>query len=111
MTSAEFRKMALALPDTEQRAHMGHPDFRVAGKIFATMGYPAAGMAMVKLTPEQQHAYTHAEPETFVPVKGAWGAKGSTNVLLRTANRSAVKSALTDAWSNIAPQPRKRNAS
>lgn len=111
MTQAEFRKMALALADTEERGHMGHPDFRVAGKIFATMGYPTAGMAMVKLTPEQQHAYTRAEPETFAPVKGAWGAKGCTNVLLRTANKTAVKSALADAWSNHVPQPRKRKAS
>lgn len=111
MTSAEFRKMALAFPETEEREHMGHPDFRAAGKIFATMGYPSADMAMVKLTPEQQHAYTHAEPETFVPAKGAWGAKGSTNIILRMANKVAVKCALTDAWSNLAPQPRKRKVS
>lgn len=111
MTPAEFRKMALSLADSEEVGHMGHPDFRVGGKIFATMGYPSPEMAMVKLTPEQQHAYTHAQPETFVPVKGGWGAKGCTNINLRTANKTAVKSALTDAWSNRASQPRKRKAS
>lgn len=103
MTAAEFRKMALALPHAEERAHMGHPDFRVAGKIFATLGYPGPEFAMVKLTPEQQHAYTHAGPQTFVPVKGGWGLKGATNVCLPDANKTAVRSALSDAWCNAAP--------
>ncbi len=104
MTPSEFRKMALGLRGSEEHAHMGHPDFRVAGKIFATLGYPRPDMAMVKLTPEQQHAYTHADPDAFVSVKGAWGAKGCTNVVLRKASKAAVRSALDDAWGNHAPK-------
>jgi hypothetical protein len=55
MTTADFRRLALALPETAEHAHMDHPDFRVRGKIFATLGYPAQGWGRVKLTPEQQH--------------------------------------------------------
>ena len=53
MTEEQFRSIALSLPETSESAHMCHPDFRVGGKIFATL-WPAAGWAMVKLTPEQQ---------------------------------------------------------
>lgn len=70
MTAAKFRKMALSLPEAVESQHMDHPDFRVGGKIFATLGYPDKGTAMVKLTPEQQHEFNLAEPDAFVPVKG-----------------------------------------
>lgn len=65
--------MALSLPETSEESHMEHPDFRVGRKIFATLGYPCTGWAMVKLTPEQQDTFMKAEPEVFVPVKGGWG--------------------------------------
>ena len=81
---------------------MGHPDFRVRGRIFATLGYPAAGWGMIKLTPDQQEAFVSAEPEVFVPVKGAWGRRGCTNVRLRTATARSVRVALAAAWSNLA---------
>jgi hypothetical protein len=102
MTPGDFRKLALSLPDAEEHAHQNHPDFRVAGRIFATLGYPDADWAMVKLYPAQQQAYVAADPKTFVPVKGAWGAKGATSVHLASANKTRVKEALSAAWRNTA---------
>jgi hypothetical protein len=104
MTTRDFRELALALPGTEEREHMDHPDFRVAGKIFATLGYPSAGWAMVKLTPAQQQLYTVAHPKAFITIKGTWGARGATNVHLRGAGRKLVRQALADAWRNTAPK-------
>jgi hypothetical protein len=83
---------------------MEHPDFRVAGKIFATLGYPRNGWAMVKLTPEQQDTFMKAEPEAFVPVKGGWGRHGATNVILRAATKTTLRSALGAAWRKTAPK-------
>ena len=71
MTPAAFRKLALALEGATEGAHGGHPDFRAGGKVFATLGYPGADWGMVKLAPEQQQMLVAAEPEMFVPVKGA----------------------------------------
>lgn len=82
---------------------MGHPDFRVAGRIFATLGYPKSGWAMVKLTPEQQQLFTRSRPGAFTPVRGGWGRGGATNVRLRLAGRAAVREALAIAWRNRAP--------
>jgi hypothetical protein len=96
--------MALALPEAVEEAHMGHPDFRVKGKIFATLGYPDERWAMVKLTPEQQTAFMESAPEVFLPVKGGWGRKGATNVRLAEATRRALGPALTTAWRNVAPR-------
>lgn len=100
MTPAAFRKIALSLPEAEEHEHMNHPDFRVGGRIFATLGYPATDWAMVKLFPDQQSAFVAADPRTFVPVKGAWGRKGCTNVMLASANKVRVKEALHAAWRN-----------
>jgi hypothetical protein len=96
--------MALALPEAVEQAHMGHPDFRVKGKVFATLGYPDGRWAMVKLTPEQQTAFVESESDTFVPVKGGWGLKGATNVRLSAATRPALGPALATAWRNLAPR-------
>jgi hypothetical protein len=104
MTANEFRRMALSLPSAIEAAHMAHPDFRVGGKIFATLGYPKNGFAMVALTPEQQELFVRTEPKTFRPVPGGWGKKGSTHVLLRTARKAAVREALTVAYHNRAPK-------
>jgi hypothetical protein len=82
---------------------MGHPDFRVGGKIFATLGYPDVRWAMVKLNPEQQEAFVSAVPSVFTPVKGAWGRGGATNVLLRKAKVGCVRTAVMTAWRNVAP--------
>jgi hypothetical protein len=103
MTPNEFRKLALSFPDTEERGHMNHPDFRVAGKIFATLGYPDKSWGMVKLTPVEQEMLVEAEPAVFVPAKGAWGRQGSTTVNLKTAEKDVVRNALAAAWRLTAP--------
>lgn len=102
-TPADFRRMALALPQTEQRRHMNHPDFRVAGKIFATLGYPNKERGMVKLLPAQQEEFAGDHPAAFQPVAGAWGRKGCTSVLLSKASKSVLKAAILAAWRNHAP--------
>jgi hypothetical protein len=104
MTAAEFRRLALSLPETEERAHMDHPDFRVRGKIFATLGYPDKNWAMVKLFPGQQAEFVAEDPKTFVPVKGGWGKQGGTNVLLKAASEERVREAMRVAWKRAAPK-------
>src|ERR1700758_2733843 len=104
MTPAAFRKLALALPETEERKHMNHPDFRVAGKIFATLGYPDKERGMVRLTPVQQEEYAAAHPAAFQAVTGAWGRKGCTSVLLAKAPKAALKQIILAAWRNHAPK-------
>ena len=98
MTPGEFRKLALELPDTEERKHMNHPDFRVGGKIFATMGYPDKTRAMVKVTPVEQGMLVEAEPEVFTPVKGKWGLRGCTSVNLKLAKKTPLRKAIRAAW-------------
>jgi hypothetical protein len=104
MKAEEFRRIALGLPEAVESEHMDHPDFRVGGKIFATLGYPDKAWGMMKLTPEQQHEFNLAEPNVFVPVKGAWGRKGATSVRLKAAKKTTVKKALEAAWRNTAPK-------
>jgi len=103
-TPADFRRLALALPQTEQRRHMNHPDFRVAGKIFATLGYPNRERGMVKLIPTQQEEFVATHPAAFQPVNGAWGRQGCTSVLLAKVPKSVLKSAILAAWRNHAPK-------
>jgi hypothetical protein len=83
---------------------MGHPDFRVRNKVFATLGYPDKEWAMVKLTPEQQASFVGAEPEVFAPVKGGWGRRGATNVRIESADEAMLRHALVAAWRNVAPK-------
>jgi hypothetical protein len=104
MTANDFRKFALSLPETEEREHMDHPDFRVAGKIFATLGYPDKSRGMVKLSPEDQHYFSQEYPEAFVPVKGAWGRRGATSVQLKAAKKDVLGKAVAAAWRNTAPK-------
>jgi hypothetical protein len=103
MTADQFRKLALALPEATESAHMQHPDFRVKNKIFATLGYPDAGWGMVKLPPDEQEILVRSYPEAFVPAKGAWGASGSTTVRLAKAKVAVVRQALAIAWRAAAP--------
>ena len=104
MTANDFRKIALALPETEERQHMNHPDFRVAGKVFATLGYPDASLGMVKLSPEDQHYFSKDHPDVFVPVKGAWGRRGATFVHLERVKKAMLRAAIHAAWRNTAPK-------
>jgi len=104
MTPAAFRKLALSLPETEERQHMNHPDFRVAGKIFATLGYPDKTRGMVKLSPEDRHNFSKDYPGAFIPVKGTWGKRGATSVILKLAPKEALTKAIHAAWRNSAPK-------
>ncbi|MHC5209861.1 MAG: MmcQ/YjbR family DNA-binding protein [Planctomycetota bacterium] len=103
MNAARFRTLALALPEAEESEHMAHPDFRVRGKIFATLG-PDETWAGLKLTPEQQAALVRAEPDAYAAVPGGWGARGFTRVSLRAARVKSVREALILAWVNTAPR-------
>jgi hypothetical protein len=103
MTAQEFRELALSLPEAAEDAHMGHPDFRVRGKIFATLG-PDEAWGMAKLTPDQQALFVRSEPDVFQPVNGAWGRRGCTYVRLEEATEPSVRHALVAAWRNVAPK-------
>jgi len=105
VTGDEFRSVALSLPEAAEESHMGHPDFRVGGKIFATLG-PDEDWGMVKLMAEQQATFIRAQPNVFQPASGAWGRRGCTIVTLRRAKKSMVKEAMILAWRNTAPKRR-----
>ena len=104
LTADEFRRIALSLLDVIESSHMGHPDFRVGGKIFATLGVPDDGWGMVKLTPEQQESFVETGAAAFVPVKGGWGIRGATNVCLEAAKAKSLRAAMEVAWRNVAPK-------
>jgi hypothetical protein len=103
MTANEFRGLALALPEAVEGAHMGHPDFRVRGKIFATLG-PGGTWGMVKLTPDQQARFVATAPDVFQPIPGGWGDRGATRVALEAATERPVREALIAAWRGAAPK-------
>lgn len=104
VTVADFRKLALSHPEAEERQHMNHPDFRVGGKIFATLGYPDKTRGMVKLSPEDQHNFSKYYPDAFIPVKGTWGRRGATSVNLKAANKNVLAKAIAAAWQNTPPK-------
>jgi hypothetical protein len=104
MTAADFRRTALRFPEATEGAHMNHPDFRVRGKIFATLGHPDTGVGMVKLFPDQQQKFVRTEPKVFAPVNGLWGRRGATYVRLKAAKQGSVRRALEAAWRNTAPR-------
>jgi hypothetical protein len=109
MTTDDFRRIALALPEAEEKSHFGKPDFRVRNRIFASL--PPGGHAVLKLTPEEQAMLTEAEPDIFRPVKGGWGRQGWTEVTLSAADETTLRSACLMAWRNAAPPAiRKREA-
>ena len=103
MTADDFRALALALPGATENAQNQHPDFRVGKKIFATLGYPDADHAMVKLTPPQQVMLVAAEQSIFAPVKGAWGRAGATLLHLASSDTNTARSALQMAHANQKP--------
>jgi hypothetical protein len=110
MNADEFREIALSFPEAVEAGHFDHPDFRVGGKIFATLGWPDESWGVVKLTPDQQQEIIARDPDMFEPVKGGWGRRGSTSVLLARAKRAEVQKVLGIAWDNVAPK-RLREAS
>jgi hypothetical protein len=104
VTAAEFRDIALHLPETEEKSHQSHPDFRVRGKVFATLAYPDENWGMVKLSPETQAMFVSEAPEVFRPCAGAWGLQGSTNVRLAAIDAATLEEALLHAWRNALPR-------
>src|SRR5207249_4251667 len=104
MTANDFRRLALSFPEAVESAHMHHPDFRVRGKIFATLGYPDNDSAVVKLTPDEQRNFVRSNPNVFRPVKGAWGRRGYATIHLPSAKIEIVREAVGAAWRNTAPK-------
>lgn len=108
MTVAEFRNLAMSMPQATESAHMGHPDFRVKGKIFATLfSRIDEDWGMVKLTPAQQREFVEADPDVFQPIKGGWGRKGCTQIRLKAVkkkNHKTLRQVIFTAWCNTAPK-------
>ena len=109
MTPDAFRALALQLPGAIEDSHMGHPDFRVNGRIFATLG-PKPDHAMVKLPPDEQQDCVRRHRDAFEPISGAWGARGATRVFLSAAEEETVKRALTSAWRTVSEATTRRPA-
>jgi hypothetical protein len=102
MTPDDFRRIALGQPGAAEGAHMGHADFRLGGRIFATLGSPDAAHGMVSLAREEQEMLVAAEPAIFTPAKGGWGLKGSTLIRLAAADEATVTSAMAMAVARLA---------
>ena len=103
MSPKDFRHVALGMDGVTEGAHMGHPDFRANGKIFATL-HADLNWGMVKLTPDQQQRFERENPETFAPENGAWGRAGCTKVRLDSVDEDTLGEAMTLAWQNTAKQ-------
>jgi hypothetical protein len=98
MTIDDFRQIALSLEGAEERSHMGQPDFRVGGRIFATLATAAQGYGNLMLTLEQQAIFVEELPEVFIPIPGGWGKNGATHIRLAVANKDILEGALRTAW-------------
>ena len=109
MTAEDFRELALSLEGATERAHMGHPDFRANGKIFATLRADERSGAL-KLSPEVQRELLRAHAKAFSPASGAWGRQGWTTIHLGAADRATARGALLLAWQNVAAKPRPRSS-
>jgi hypothetical protein len=103
MTHDDVRRLALALPEAVESAHVGRPDFRVRGKIFATLRAEETG-AVVKLTREQQDILASSEPGVFTGIPGGWGFQGWTAIDLDSIDEVTLRSSLLMAWRNVAPK-------
>jgi hypothetical protein len=98
MTPSDFRRIALSLEGAEEGSHMGAPDFRVGGRIFATLAAEAKGYGNVMLTPDQQAVFVAEQPNAFLPVPGGWGRNGATHIRLSAAGEDLLYGALHTAW-------------
>lgn len=104
MTPAQFRRLALSFSSVIESSHMSHPDFRVGGKIFATLGYPDKNYGVVVVAPPEQARLVRKNPEAFSAAKGEWGKRGCTTVLLAAVDKTTMESALESAWRDKAPK-------
>src|SRR3954470_18316462 len=98
MTADEFRQLALSLPEVVEGAQMGHADFRIGSKIFATLGYPDADHSMIILPPDEQKEYVTSHRTAFAAATGAWSDHGATNTLLGSVDVETASDALASAW-------------
>jgi hypothetical protein len=99
MNAEDFRRIALSLEGAEESSHMGAPDFRVGGRIFATLASQKHGYGNLMFTPEQQADFIGELPEIFLPVHGGWGRMGATHIRLQQASEDVLAGALRTAWS------------
>ena len=104
MKPSGFRRLALSLPGAEEGSHFGNTDFRVGGKIFATLSLQREGYGVLLLSPDEQAGMVTDAPEIFSPVPGGWGRKGSTRVLLSKVTPDVLQGALRMAWQRKAPK-------
>jgi hypothetical protein len=104
LTPDDFHELALELEGAIEGAHMGHPDFRANGRIFATL-HTGDEWGMVKLTPDEQRELMRTHPKMFVPSAGAWGRQGCTNVRLDAADARTLRAALLLAWTAVTSKP------
>jgi hypothetical protein len=98
LTPEDFRRIALSLPGAEEGSHMGAADFRVGGRIFATLASVKMGYGNLMLTVEQQAAFVGELPEMFLPIAGGWGRMGCTHIRLGAANEDVLAGGLRAAW-------------
>jgi len=108
MTANGFRRIALGMKGAIEGSHMGHPDFRAHGRIFATLK-PGLKAGMVVLTPEQQAVFVREHPGAFAPENGSWGRQGCTGVLLAAVDEETAGEALTLAWQNSATKAKAKS--
>src|ERR1700724_237731 len=98
MKARDFRRIALSLEGTEEGSHMGAADFRVGGRIFATLASQDRGYGNLMLTPDQQADFVSELPELFLPIPGGWGKMGATHIRLAQATEDVLAGALRTAW-------------
>jgi hypothetical protein len=98
MTSDDFRRLALSLAGAEEGSHVGSADFRVGGRIFATLASEKQGFGNLMLTPEVQQTFIEERPDLFRPVNGGWGRMGATHIVLSAADEDTMAGALRTAW-------------
>lgn len=98
MNAADFRRIALGLDGAEESSHMGAPDFRVRGRIFATLASEGEGYGNLMLTVEQQADFVRELPDVFLPIHGGWGRMGATHIRLAKATEDVLAGALRTAW-------------
>jgi len=98
MNANDFRRIALSLEGAEEGSHMGNPDFRVGGRIFATLAHQKLGYGNLMLTPEQQAAFVEELADVFLPIHGGWGRMGATHIRLAKASEEVLAGALRTAW-------------
>src|SRR5580693_8025632 len=98
MNAKDFRRIALSMQGAEEGSHMGAVDFRVDGRIFATLASQKQGYGNLMLTPEQQQAFVEELPEMFLPIAGGWGRMRATHIRLAAANKDVLTGALQTAW-------------